>query len=273
VTLKPTQITLGADPEAFLVKDGDVIPACGLVGGTKKVPLKISSRTHIQEDGVAVEWNTAVKKDPAHFWQAVDGSVIDVRNYLQTKDYAFSLHVTPSWKFAPKHLTNPQANTLGCDPDLLADMRGVKRTPPTIEQIGPERFTGGHIHIGYPISDRLPGWAMIKFVEAGAYFRFLQHDPQGNRRKFYGLSGLYREKPYGVEYRTPSAFWVNRGSIGIPFTEMVHRCARFFCDHTEKAKSLWEELDFDGISASISSGTVNKVLQAQTSEAFARYGI
>jgi len=37
---------------------------------------------------------------------------------------------------------------------------------------------------------------------------FLKFDKQKNRRAFYGQPGLFRKKPYGIEYRTLSSFWL-----------------------------------------------------------------
>jgi hypothetical protein len=54
------QITnLGCDPELFFVNDaGKYISSVGLIGGTKDFPRPIGEGCAVQEDNVAVEFNT-----------------------------------------------------------------------------------------------------------------------------------------------------------------------------------------------------------------------
>lgn len=276
--MSKAQITLGCDPELVLTQNSKIIPACGLIGGTKQQPLRIDgTNTYIQEDGVMVEFNTPTANNVNTFWDIVHQSISDVREFLYSRNSSYSYMTVDSHKYTKEQLASAQAHTLGCDPDLLANLRGAERRPPTIEQLGNVRCAGGHLHVGYPDkgegSGKIPGWVMVQFIEAGAYFPVMQYDSQPKRREFYGLGGLYREKPYGIEYRTPSTFWLSQHSSSINFLENIHRVARWVCSNHTKAMELWEETDFDSINKSISSGVVNTELMHSTYNMFQKYGV
>jgi len=273
------EISLGCDPEVFLgnysVKGGSIIPACGLIGGTKKNPLKIEgTETFIQEDGVAVEFNTpAVTGDPGDFIEQVHDSYADVERFVRNKDANFFLKTAAYHKFNKSDLLSAQATTLGCDPDLLAHERGRTRVPPTIEELGNYRCTGGHVHVGYDKdTSGVPGYAMIQLIEAGAYYPcFLGSDNQGVRRQFYGLPGLYREKNYGVEYRTPSSYWMYSGP-GEDFVFSLFKIARWVANHRTEAQSLWSDLDFETIKKDIISENPSRNYVETVIGYFRQYG-
>jgi len=73
--------------------------------------------------------------------------------------------------------------------------------------VGMQRFAAGHIHVGYDTST-VPPDIMAKFLDLSLGLSTLHLDKQGARRQFYGVPGLFRAKPYGVEYRTLSNFWL-----------------------------------------------------------------
>jgi len=73
------------------------------------------------------------------------------------------------------------------------------------------RFYGGHIHLGvtdWP--EDLPKFVAVRLIDLLFGMGYLRHySPHPNDRdEFYGLPGLYRETPYGLEYRTLGNEWV-----------------------------------------------------------------
>lgn len=275
--MSKVQITLGCDPELALVdQQSQFIPAVGLIGGTKQEPLQIHRNgTAIQEDGVMVEFNTPTAADPLQFYDIVQDSYRRIRQFVADKGYG--VKIIDGLEFKKEQLVSEQARTLGCDPDLLAGLRGQQRRPPTIEELGNRRCAGGHVHIGYPNHGddpgQIPGWVMIRFIQAGAYLQLLPHDVQNVRRKFYGLAGLYRDKPYGVEYRTPSSFWLSQRSINVQFLENIWRVARWVCRNTGKAQELWEEMEWDAIDRCISNGVLDQNVYGQQHDLYHKYGV
>lgn len=199
---------LGADPELFF-RDGlgNYRSAIGLVGGTKEVPRPIDAEgSAVQEDNVAVEFNVI----PSVTKEAFRANVLKVLNYLSdhARTLEFQLAIVPSAMFSDEELNNPMAQRFGCDPDWNVYTKTYNPAP----KVGPElanlRSAGGHIHISWDnpkVTDQVDlVYAMDLFVGAPA----IQYDGDVMRRQLYGKAGCFRFKPYGVEYRTPSNFWI-----------------------------------------------------------------
>jgi hypothetical protein len=104
-----------------------------------------------------------------------------------------------------------EARELGCDPDYNA-WTGKVNPVPDVET--PFRTGAGHIHIG---------WTQGQNPKNEAHLQVCRHlirnldyvtmpttlvDTDVTRRKLYGAAGAFRPKSYGVEYRTPSNFWL-----------------------------------------------------------------
>lgn len=206
-------VTYGCDPEVFVSVAGAVIPCVGRMPGTKVEPVAVEKSKYglkVQEDGVTLEFNIDPVDSIKKFTNNVAGAVDELVRYTRKIIGAgANLEIKAAHEFRQEDLTTDQANTFGCDPDFNAWERGVERIAPSVKEVGLNRFAGGHIHFGYNMDDAgLPPWALIQFIEIMGYGRVIEYDVQGARRAFYGRPGLFRIKPYGVEYRTPSNFWV-----------------------------------------------------------------
>jgi hypothetical protein len=56
------QVSVGADPEVFVRNaEGEPVPACGLIPGTKAEPHRVDSGA-VQVDGLALEFNARVRR-------------------------------------------------------------------------------------------------------------------------------------------------------------------------------------------------------------------
>jgi hypothetical protein len=115
------------------------------------------------------------------------------------------------------------AKELGCSPDFNA-WTGMCNPPPSCRENPRLRTAAGHLHFGWT-SDRAPndvkhiGHA-YDFVKQLDFFLGLwstRKDPSNIRRALYGKAGACRVKPYGVEYRVLSNFWV----LDAPLQEQV----------------------------------------------------
>lgn len=215
--------TLGADPEMFVRRKpntttpvGDIVPICGLVGGTKDKPLPFKKLGHVgyayQEDNVSFEVNIPPSTNKNDFDIRISKVLEESKALLKDKglvlDFKRSAH-----RFNAKELTSDQAQTIGCDPDMCAyggaNDIPIARPPFEIKDLGTWRYTGGHIHFGWDKEKiDIPEHVMVRLIDAVVYLPIIKKDKQKMRRSKYGLAGLYRPKEYGVEYRSMSNFWL-----------------------------------------------------------------
>ena len=232
----------GCDPELFLTIGKDIVPCVGLLPGTKADPFPVPKSgvgLMVQEDGVTCEFNLA-PCTANQFTTHVNQGMLELKKYVKSVIPTANVLITPSRTFTAKELDSEQAMTLGCDPDCIAWNRGDIRKPPGIKAIGLNRFAGGHLHFGYDKENcTVPPWALIQYIEVMGYGPLMYLDPQGARRKFYGQAGLYREKSYGVEYRTPSNFWVSNPTL----VQGMFQAAQLVVDNQELARELYPQID------------------------------
>lgn len=218
------RVSLGADPEVFVGSaTKGYMPVCGMLGGTKDEPVAPFPDEHpdftVQEDNVMAEFNVPPAYDRRSFVRNVTTGLSVVKAALSTKQRGLTVLGGCAIEFSDEALSSPQARTFGCIPDYDAYIGGgaAKAVAPDLLRVPNKqaqyRFAGGHIHIGWTSKPAIPEFAMAAFFDAYAYLPLLKYDQQQGRRQYYGTAGRYRPKPYGLEYRTPSNFWVH--NVGI----------------------------------------------------------
>jgi len=202
------KFTVGADPELFVSKGAEIVSAYDMIPGTKDDPYPVKSGA-VQVDGMALEFNI----DPASSRTEFIRNVTTVMGELEAmipKGHQFAIQ--PSTHFQKELLDSlPEAATeLGCEPDYNAYTRNVTPTPDASTTL---RTAAGHIHVGFTDGEELPGHFDI-CCDLAQQFDYslgmysLLHDPDTERRKLYGRAGSFRPKPYGMEYRVLSNFWL-----------------------------------------------------------------
>lgn len=198
----------GCDPEIFLSDaTGALVAACGRIGGTKAHPrpLPIGDGFAVQEDNVAIEYNIPPAEDEVQ----LANSINRVMSFLSDEVAKQGLQFIPisAASFPEDQLQHPGARVFGCDPDFNA-WRAGKRNPRPKADDWTLRSAGGHIHIGYPFKAEADKLQVIKLMDLNAGVPSVIMDKGDKRRQLYGKRGAYRSKPYGVEYRVLSNFWV-----------------------------------------------------------------
>jgi hypothetical protein len=211
----PCNPSVGADVEYLLMnmETREIEPACGLIGGTKEDPLLLESPRGggyaIQEDNVMVEWNIPA----AESWDVLYNNILHAKDLVN--DHV-QLAVGPEYRavcqqehhFTPLQLDSEQARTFGCEPDFDAYLGGVQRQDGAAATIGNWRTCGGHIHIGGDF--QCPDFVAALFCELYiSVFGRAPIDYSTQRAKWYGKPGIFRPKPYGIEYRTPDNMWTD----------------------------------------------------------------
>ncbi len=209
---------IGTDTELFLKNaDGTYRSAHGAVPGSKKSPYPVK-KGMVQVDGMALEFGV----DPAHDFKTFQVNVNTVLQRLQDLiPDGTEMSLVPQVHFDEAHMAEQpdEAILLGCDPDYdpyTMDENPAPEPHPTM------RTAGGHIHIGFanpPVDAKSP----VHFAHCAAVAKQLDyhlgllgvvHDREGAERKqMYGKPGAFRPKPYGIEYRVLSNFWLLDGKM------------------------------------------------------------
>jgi hypothetical protein len=200
----------GADIEFFPAnkETGEPILVCGQIGGTKDKAISIDPTYSILEDGAALELNYKPAKTPKQFVDTIYGSVGIIKKFTK-----FEVYPGPEAKFGKILKKFPQAMEIGCveDFDAYGLIPDAPRPKPEISDFGNYRFAGGHLHLSYE-NLAVPPWIAARLMDLKITLPLMLRAKKeqraallgNNRRKFYGLPGIYRPKPYGVEYRTLS---------------------------------------------------------------------
>lgn len=201
-------ITLGADPELFLTQYGQYKSAVGLTGGGSKWnPIPIDDEGNaILEDNVAIEFNIK----PSDTLEGFEFNINKVLSFIKSKLPSFEFSMESAVSFPQEELNTPEAMLFGCEPDFNAWTEKVNRKPRASDKN--LRSAGGHIHIGCGIAQEKP----IEVIRAMDLFLGVPSvcmDNNPKRRELYGKAGAYRPKPYGVEYRTLSNFWIFKSNL------------------------------------------------------------
>lgn len=212
--------TLGADPEFFLYDNqygsyGGIRPCVGIIPGTKESPHPLSEEGYaVHEDNVAIELTIPPCRNSGNFASSVlNGKQLIRDEFLNEEQY---LNEQSAHRFTIGQLNTKQAKAFGCEPDYDAYTGGKMRSVGKDLTEGRFRFAGGHVHLGGDfncppfvaalLADlfiTLPAYAHSNtpgtYALFGPYYR--------HRLGWYGRPGIFREKPYGIEYRTPGPYW------------------------------------------------------------------
>lgn len=201
--------TLGADPEMFMADNvGALKASCGKIGGTKAQPqpLGIGDGFAIQEDNVAIEFNIPPARSAQEFVENLRKAVTEIAGGIKLM-YNYEIVNLSAASFPAEELTSDAAKEFGCDPDFNA-WTGSKNPRP--KAADPNlRSCGGHVHVGYDTTKAaFDQAALIRAMDLYLGVPSVLMDNGELRKQLYGKAGAHRCKPYGVEYRTMSNFWV-----------------------------------------------------------------
>ncbi len=220
-------ITLGADPELFLMKDGSPVTPKGLIQGSKKFPQPVNNGS-IQMDGTAAEFNIDPSFTPEQFSKNID----EVLNQLLSiTDCTYDTVVTRHWGVEALSKMSRDEVELGCDPDYNAYT--LKKNPRPSSKVD-FRTAGGHIHVGFvDDGDESEGYKnflspLVKILDEQIGVPSLFWDGDKERRTLYGKAGAYRPKPFGVEYRSLSNAWVPHVDVREFLFEQAEKSVRLF---------------------------------------------
>lgn len=209
-------ITFGCDPELFIfdMNTGEYISPDNFIPGTKAEPYKVPGGA-VQQDGMAAEFNI----DPVDNFTDFNKNIKKVLNSLKLfVPPSCTLVAKPTAVFSEKVWgeTSETSKELGCSPDFNAWTGKVNPPPDPSKASSPRlRTASGHLHVGWTDEANMSDPSHVKncldLVKQMDWFLgpwSVTQDGDTVRRELYGKAGACRFKPYGVEYRVLSNFWV-----------------------------------------------------------------
>lgn len=219
------QVLLGADPEAFVRSGPFEIAHCiGVLGGSKDAPRLVRDGA-VQEDNVLFEFNIDATDNCDVFVERINSVLEQGRDILRQTGLQLvpnvSSHVYDSMEGFPE-----KAFEFGCTPDYNG-LTGEQNPRPSAENLF-LRTAGGHVHIGWSHVAEVTKQDQGRVIVACDYLlglHSLLEDDDTRRRELYGKGGACRYKPYGVEYRTLSNYWIWDRKI----TKSVAQRAKLAC--------------------------------------------
>lgn len=195
----------GADPEVFVGDQTSVRSIIGKIGGTKQNPIPLEvlgDGFAVQEDNVALEFNIPACGSKADFINNLNKATSFLENIIKT-NHGLHFIKESAISFPKEEMYDPAAFVFGCEPDYNAWTRKRNPRPKATDPL--LRSCGGHVHIGV---DGLDPHEIGKGCDLILGVPSVMMDKGDLRKQLYGKHGAIRIKPYGVEYRVLSNFWI-----------------------------------------------------------------
>lgn len=213
--IKGYEFTFGADPELFIRHQDSteyLVSAEGFIQGSKEAPFPVKDGA-FQLDGMAAEFNIVPVKTEKGFLVKIKRVLKQLKESLPE---GYSLCSTPvahfsedTWKKA-----SDESKQLGCNPDFNAYTGNENPAPNAKTEF---RTGSGHIHIGWGEFDHKNDkdhFNDCRFLVAHLdwYLGTPLSKAPGNdprRTRLYGKPGAFRPTRFGLEYRSPSNYWLS----------------------------------------------------------------
>ena len=253
-------ITIGADPE-LLLRDrntGAPVAVCGKLGGSKGSPEPLfpdSDSYGYQEDNVALEFNIPPVQRERDFARAITRGINGCIDLVRTRlGEDVEIDTACGRLFPEDLLEHPTAKQFGCSPDNDG-YDGGSRIPPVSPDLlvtddGSWRFVGGHVHLGY--DSQVPPHIVATMCDLFLGLPSIGVDVQGERRKWYGSAGRYRETSYGIEYRTLSNFWLFDEDLTEGIAKRAFQLLHMLSD-TKDCQKLYREIPWAEVETAINT--------------------
>jgi hypothetical protein len=234
-------ISFGSDPEFMLKKGSGYFSAIPIIQADKDNP--------IEKNGHKFHWDNVLAEcavKPATSKKESVENHQECFNIYSEMVAPYKLVPQASQSYNKNQLLDEGALESGCEPDVCV-YTGIVMSGnlSAAEMIRTQTFRtcGGHVHLGHDIltnggPERIFSVYLLDMF-LGIPSLFIDKDPTSQARKrMYGQAGRYREKPYGVEYRSPSNFWLASPVL----VELVYDISKFVVESLENQKIVsWNE--------------------------------
>jgi len=218
-----------SNPYPKVRSHANIVPCVGLIDGTKDkhfIPKGWPEGFALHEDNVSLELTIPVCEAAKEFAKAIRTGLTLTQDYI-IKEHNLCINRGTQWhEFTNTQLLSGQAKTFGCEPDYNAYQMGQIRD--LVPDFGKLRTAGAHIHIGGDF--KCPDWVAALFLELYLYTYVdnkILYKSTDKRMKWYGQPGIFRSKPYGIEYRSLGNFWVNSNPLLNSIAPAIEEVAKF----------------------------------------------
>ena len=201
-------LLIGTDTELFLQdrNTGKIVSAEGLIKGSKHVPFVFDDENpyfSTSLDNVLAEFTIPPAKSLEEWKLSLQKSVAYIDSILP--EHLCSVAI-PSAHLDIDQLQTQNARMFGCEPDFNVWTGDVNRKEKGVKAT--LRSGGGHIHFGF--DDPTPEMCLeiVKSADLHIAVPSVLMEPDNERKMLYGKAGAFRFKPYGVEYRTVSNYYM-----------------------------------------------------------------
>lgn len=210
------RLVMGTDPEFFLTRDGQMVPAFD------HLPDKHATHDGLFWDGFQAETLVDVRgcNEPGCNCKGAEFTCHDLLAHRIGRQVQLlapkGLNIAPRsvWRIPPQMLELASAAQvgLGCEPSYNVYHTHAR----CVEEprLLPYRFAGGHVHFQLTRAERDDASNiryLVKTLDALLGIPSVclaQNYDHFIRRRYYGLAGEHRLPPHGLEYRTLSNFWM-----------------------------------------------------------------
>lgn len=216
------RVTFGADPELFVSNGENVVESAAALASMKVADIAFYDSfgrlqkmgKEVVQDGVQIELHPAPDPCRANFTNTLKAIIKNLATSLKKQGLQPVFDQVIQLSDVEMANLSEAARQLGCMPSCNA-----YRSDASIK-VGADfrtRSAAGHIHLDYLQNQpQVKPQDLIKVLDivVGIPMVMIDRDPMAaERRKTYGRAGEYRIPKYGIEYRTPSNFWLRAAPL------------------------------------------------------------
>lgn len=237
---------LGTDFEVFLQdkNTSEIVSAEGIIKGSKYNPYfwdKNNKGYATSLDNVLAEANIPPARSAYQFYKSVQKAINYINSTIPQNLQAVPL---PSARLdREKYLMTDNALLLGCEPDLCIYTLDFNPKPDIEDDSTVNlRSAGGHLHIGYEEPSLQTNIDIIRALDLFIGVPGVIQEPDNERKVLYGKAGACRFKQYGVEYRSPSNYYLTSKELTTWVYDSVKEAINFI--NNDNTSSLYQDEEY-----------------------------
>jgi hypothetical protein len=142
----------------------------------------------------------------------------------------------------------PKAMEFGCGTEWCGWTEKVLQKPNGA--VSGLRTAGGHVHVGYDDPWECGNYGLSRMLDIVLGVPSVLLDGDVRRRSLYGSAGSMRHKPYGMEYRPLSNFWLKSDEL----KGWVFDRAKWGAEHLDQLEYMLGEVGDALIQQTINNG-------------------